>query len=61
MKTYHIVFKLNKETDFYSIGKDYTTNLANETAGIVEVLQQWSAEYPIDIHPNRQMSVIYLR
>lgn len=59
MKQYHIVYKLNSETDFYSQGKNYETNMENEVQGIIDVLNKWKVEYPSAVYPNRKLMVLY--
>lgn len=61
MKTYHILFK-TKETDFFSTGKDYTTEpKEKDSEEIADILDQWDKEYPKEKYPERQLLIIYLR
>lgn len=56
---YHIVYKLNSETDFYSQGQTYTTEQENEVQAIIDVLNQWRVQYPSTEHPYRKLMVLY--
>jgi hypothetical protein len=59
MKTYHIVFKIDSEVDYFSKGENFTTEHATEFHAVLDVLAQWNDKYSQEQYPNIKFMAMY--
>jgi len=56
---YHVCWKYNSETDFYSTGETFTTTAESESHKLLDILGQWTEKYPQDQYPNIKFMAMY--
>ena len=58
MRVFHVVFYANR-ADYYSVGKNYTTDKTGEVEAVKDILDQWEEEYPAGNYPDKQFFAIH--